>query len=159
MISTKMRNNYRGHTSVAAEHSSTIADFKRRDGFSSASRVFFSIVLSSGCMPYVAAKKVNDTPGIDFWRYCSVDTTHTRHARSFKLFARWRQALGNCIHSRTQTAARLSWSSVADLRNVDIFVFREKKCGQKQTGLLDPLFRYDINIDAKKFAIITFCAM
>lgn len=53
----------RRHTSDAAEYSSTIAG-----GFSHVSTalsVFFSIP-SSGYMPYVAAKKVNDTPGIDF---------------------------------------------------------------------------------------------
>jgi len=99
---------------------------------------------SSGYMPYVAAKKVNDTPGIDFWRCCAAArSTHTRHAaRSFKLFARRRQPLGNCVHSRTQTAAQLSWSSVTDLRNVarDRLIFLDQSAF---------IARYNINLDTK----------
>lgn len=79
-------------------------------------------------MPYVAAKKVNDTPGIDFWRCWAAEATYsTTRGQIFQAFCFELKDRLSEIASIRGHKRPLGWSPVTDPRDADVFELEKKK--------------------------------
>lgn len=114
-------------------------------GVSSVSGLFLSLY-PTGYTPYVAAKKVNDTPGIEFWRY-SACTHDTRADLSSFL-------LGEAISWKLRPFANTNGRARLILRDWSKRRDREFSCRIEKVQKRTDLFRHSVMLRHTTWTIL-----